>query len=265
MNRRAIPSHFTPEQRAFLSSVTATPAHIFLRATAGAGKTTTLLEAAWHLQQHGVYFAYNKHAVSDLQPRLPRQVRARTLHAHGLGLLNSQTSGLELVRDKGRQVAARVMRGSRSPLYAAARAWDIAREETLVRLTLADAERLAARTDWRGHPRELQELIPAMHEAGDLLWQSERSADYTDMLWLPVRHAYGHHSVRLALVDEAQDLTPLRQQFVQHLLGLPDSTNPGQHSKNTNAERGASSVWAFDHSSARVPAKLKMWRRTSSS
>ncbi|CAM3179557.1 DNA 3'-5' helicase [Deinococcus saxicola] len=228
MNQRVIPPHFTPEQRAFLSCATTTQAHIFLRATAGAGKTTTLLEAAWHLQQYGVYFAYNKHAVSDLQPRLPRQVRARTLHAHGLGLLNSQTAGLELARDKGRQVAARVMRGSRAPLYAAARAWDIAREESLVKLTLADAERLAARTDWRGHPRELQELIPAMHEAGDLLWQGERSADYTDMLWLPVRHAYGHHSLRLALVDEAQDLTPLRQQFVQHLLGLPDTPDPGR-------------------------------------
>ena len=228
MNRRAIPPHFTPEQRAFLAYVTQTPTHIFLRATAGAGKTTTLLEAAWQLGQPGVYFAYNKHAVADLQPRLPRQVRARTLHAHGLSLLKSETAGLDLMRDKGRQVAARVLRGSRSPLYAAARAWDIAREETLLKLTLADAERLAARSDWRGHPRELQDLIPAMHEAGDRLWQDARSADYTDMLWLPVRHGYGHHALRLALVDEAQDLTPLRQHFVQHLLGLPDSAESGR-------------------------------------
>nr|WP_221284430.1 UvrD-helicase domain-containing protein [Deinococcus humi] len=211
-----------------MSCVTTTPAHIFLRATAGAGKTTTLLEAAWQLGQPGVYFAYNKHAVADLQPRLPRQVRARTLHAHGLGLLNSQTVGLELVRDKGRQVAARVLRGPRSPLYAAARAWDIAREEGLLTLTQTDAERLAARSDWRGHSHELQDLIPTMHEAGNRLWADARSADYTDMLWLPVRHGYGHHSLRLALVDEAQDLTPLRQQFVQHLLGLPDTTDAGR-------------------------------------
>ncbi|MBB6017045.1 UvrD-helicase domain-containing protein [Deinococcus radiopugnans] len=228
MNRRAIPPHFTTEQRAFLSCVITTPAHIFLRATAGAGKTTTLLEAAWQLGQPGVYFAYNKHAVADLQPRLPRPVRARTLHAHGLGLLNSQTAGLELVRDKGRQVAARVLRSPRAPVYAAARAWDIAREEGLLTLTQTDAERLAARSDWRGLPHELQDLIPAMHDAGDHLWQDARSADYTDMLWLPVRHGYGQHSLRLALVDEAQDLTPLRQQFVQHLLGLPDATDAGR-------------------------------------
>ncbi len=228
MSPRAIPPHFTPEQHAFLACALTTPAHIFLRATAGAGKTTTLLEAAWHLGQHGVFFAYNKHAVANLQPRLPHQVRARTLHAHGLGLLKSQTGGLDLVRDKGRQVAARVMRGPRAPLHAAARAWDIAREETLLSLTLTDAERLAARSDWRTSPGELMDLIPAMHEAGDVLWQDAQLADYTDMLWLPVRHGYGQHTLRLALVDEAQDLTPLRQEFVQHLLGLPDAVGPGR-------------------------------------
>lgn len=87
---RSIPAHFTPEQRDFLEVVTDSWRHVFLRATAGAGKTTTLTEAAWQLETQGVYFAYNRHAVTDLQSRLPPRVRALTLHAHGHRLLRDR-------------------------------------------------------------------------------------------------------------------------------------------------------------------------------
>ncbi|MFC6663682.1 UvrD-helicase domain-containing protein [Deinococcus multiflagellatus] len=220
MTTRAIPAHFTAEQEHFMTVVRDTGRHVFLRATAGAGKTTTLVEAAWHLGR-GVYFAYNKHAVSDLQARLPPRMRAMTLHAHGYRLLHDVASGpVQLHDDKARQVAALTVTGTRKVLSAAARAWSIAREEHWLTLDDTQAQQLADRAEWEGRPEVLVTLIPAMHEVGGRLWEAQRLADFTDMLWLPATRGYGAASVPLALVDEAQDLTPLRQQYVLHLLGL---------------------------------------------
>nr|WP_255639325.1 UvrD-helicase domain-containing protein [Deinococcus betulae] len=194
--------------------------HVFLRATAGAGKTTTLVEAAWHLGR-GVYFAYNRHAVADLQARLPPRMRALTLHAHGYRLLHDVAAGpVQLQDDKARKVAALTSTGTRKVHSAAARAWSIAREEHWLTPTADQAQQLADRAEWEGKPETLVTLIPAMHDTGLRLWLEQGLADFTDMLWLPVTQGYGAGSLPLALVDEAQDLTPLRQQYVLHLLGL---------------------------------------------
>jgi DNA helicase-2/ATP-dependent DNA helicase PcrA len=215
---RAIPAHFTPQQRAFLTQVQDTDHPLYLRATAGAGKTTTLVEAAWHLPQHGVLFAYNKHAVTDLQPRLPERLRARTLHAHGLKLLRQAAGNVQLTDEKAHLVAGLFLPG-RQARHAAARAWQLAREFGLLTPTPAQADHLATRAEWTGPPDDLRSLIPEMHEAGTTLWTEQAVCDYTDMLWLPLHLGYGQGSLPLALVDEAQDLTVLRQQFVLHQLG----------------------------------------------
>ncbi|AFD27817.1 UvrD-helicase domain-containing protein [Deinococcus gobiensis] len=224
---RDIPAFFTPQQHQFMTMVRTTGQHIFLRATAGAGKTTTLVEAAWHLPQPGVFFAYNKHAVADLQPRLPARMRARTLHAHGVMLLR-QTTGRDIVphEDKARKVA--LLAGERRHTYIAALAWSKAREEGLRTLDVDAAAYLTSLVEWPGSPDALIHLIPRMHEIGQHLWERDGLADFTDFLWLPATNGYGAASLQVALVDEAQDLTPLRQAFILQLLGLPRSAAPGR-------------------------------------
>ena len=224
---RDIPAFFTLQQHQFMTMVRTTGQHIFLRATAGAGKTTTLVEAAWHLPQPGVFFAYNKHAVADLQPRLPGRMRARTLHAHGVMLLR-QTTGRDIVphEDKARKVA--LLAGERRHTYVAALAWSKAREEGLRTLDVDTAAYLTSLVEWPGSPEALIHLIPRMHEIGQHLWAQEGLADFTDFLWLAATNGYGAASLQVALVDEAQDLTPLRQAFILQLLGLPRSAAPGR-------------------------------------
>lgn len=228
MTTREIPAHFTPQQRAFLTQVRDTQEPLFLRATAGAGKTTTLVEAAWHLPQHGVYFAYNKHAVAELQLRLPDRLRARTLHAHGLRLLRQTAGNVQLTDEKALMLARLLLPGRKTAHHAAARAWGFAREFAFLNLTEARARSLAARAEWEGDPDDLRHLIPELHEAGTHLWNDAAVCDYTDMLWLPVQLGYGQGSLPLALVDEAQDLTTLRQVFVLHQLGWRPSAPGGR-------------------------------------
>ncbi|GAA5533962.1 UvrD-helicase domain-containing protein [Deinococcus aluminii] len=228
MNHRGIPAHFTAEQRAFLEAVTGTRAHLYLRATAGAGKTTTLSEAAWQLGEDGSYFAYNKHNVTDLQPRLPTCVRAATLHAHGYRLQRDASPNLELRDDKGLAIARHLLPRDRRGQYALTRAWNAAREAALPAPTPEDAQRLAAKAEWNGDPEDLARQLLSMHAIGRQAWENLRVLDYTDMLWLPWTLGTGHASVPLALVDEAQDLTPLRQQFLLHLTGVGSALQPGR-------------------------------------
>ncbi|GGN46724.1 hypothetical protein GCM10010842_37530 [Deinococcus daejeonensis] len=226
MTTRAIPQYFTPEQQRFMAAVRDTRRHLFLRATAGAGKTTTLTEAAWQLEARGVYFAYNKHAVADLQPRLPERVRALTLHAHGYRLLQDLVDHpLQVQDNKARMLAGIVLEAHPKWQGAAARAWTLAREEHLHSLTEEQAQWMADRVQWPGVPRDLMDLIPLFHELGAGAWDNGW-ADFTDLLWLPVTQGHGAASLPLALVDEAQDLTPLRQAYVRNLLGLMPGQDP---------------------------------------
>lgn len=209
-----------------------TARHLVLRATAGSGKTTTLAEAAWHLDttRPVVYFAYNKHAVTDVGPRLPPRVSASTLHAYGLRVLcRERNASLDVDEDKSLRVAGVLYaeeRAERRVLRAAARAWDAAREQALDSDAHEDdLAALALAAEW---PQEqglssLRRVLHGMKRLSLQDWQAGGLPDFTDFLWLPLELGYAAGTLGVALVDEAQDLTPLRQRFVTHLLGLNGS------------------------------------------
>ncbi|ASN83198.1 UvrD-helicase domain-containing protein [Deinococcus ficus] len=218
----------TPEQRDFLDAVAHTGDHLFLRATAGSGKTTTLVEAAWSLpvRQRTVYFAYNRHAVQDLRGRLPGDVQARTLHAHGLKTLGTcvidgqKASTLcagqaqELASDPGVvQVLTRVL----------LKAFNAMRELQLPPgtpdLALEWAEHRPPGVPDVSWQRRFSTALSQIARAGVEQYETTRTIDYTDMLWLPLQTGQGRSSVAHAIVDEAQDLTPLRWAYLMHVTG----------------------------------------------
>lgn len=229
---RAIPRQFTSQQQAFVRAVRDTERHLVLRATAGSGKTTTLTEAAWHLDtaRPVVYFAYNKHAVTEVGPRLPPRVSASTLHAYGLRVLcRERNAALDVDEDKSLRLAGVLSadeRVERRVLRAAARAWDAAREQALDGDAHEDdLAALALAAEW---PQEqglsaLRRVLHGMKRLSLHDWQAGGLPDFTDFLWLPLELGYAEGTLGVALVDEAQDLTPLRQRFVTHLLGLTGS------------------------------------------
>ncbi|THF68537.1 ATP-dependent helicase [Deinococcus sp. Arct2-2] len=230
---RAIPAHFTVQQRTFVEAVRDTTQHLVLRATAGSGKTTTLAEAAWHLDasRRTVYFAYNKHSVMDVGPRLPPRVWASTLHAYGRRLLcQARNAQLDVDEDKSLRLAGLVYEGERVErrlVRAAGRLWDLAREYGLgAGAHEDDLTALAVSAEWpeeQGVPA-MRRVLAGFRQLSLRDWQKGGLPDFTDFLWLPLELGLGSGILGAALVDEAQDLTPLRQQVVLHLLGLRDDT-----------------------------------------
>ncbi|WP_189093843.1 UvrD-helicase domain-containing protein, partial [Deinococcus ruber] len=236
---RPIPSHFTDQQIAFLEAVRDTTGHLMLRATAGSGKTTTLTEAAWHLnpRQTAWYFAYNKHSVDGISPRLPRHVKAATPHAYGRRILCRTRQDWQLAVDEHKtERLARTLyaelgeRADYRRLRAVARLWDSAREYGLDHTSHEDdLIGLASVVEWPDEPRAhvLSSLLSTMQRLSLQDWASGGLPDFTDFLWLPLILNLEPGSIDTALIDECQDLTPLRQTFLTHLLGL----NEGQGDK----------------------------------
>ncbi|UQN09669.1 UvrD-helicase domain-containing protein [Deinococcus sp. QL22] len=231
---RPIPAQFTLQQREFVEAVRASGRHLVLRATAGSGKTTTLTEAAWHLGSEsggsdvkGVYFAYNKHSVEAVGPRLPPGIRASTLHAYGRRVLcGVRGPQMALDNDRSLRLAELVYSSepvSRRQLRGAARMWDLAREYVLNEDSHDDdLVALAADAEWPENDgvAGLRRVLRAFRYHSIQDWHAGGLPDFTDFLWLPLELGLGRGTLGAALVDEAQDLTPLRQRFVTHLLGL---------------------------------------------
>jgi superfamily I DNA/RNA helicase len=77
---------FIPEQEAVFDAVRS-DANVAVRAVAGSGKTTTIVEAAKYAPGRVAFVAFNVHIVEELRPRLPQNVEARTAHSLGLRIL----------------------------------------------------------------------------------------------------------------------------------------------------------------------------------
>ncbi|WP_407543093.1 AAA family ATPase (plasmid) [Deinococcus radiomollis] len=244
---RTIPKRFTAQQVAFITAVRDGSEHLMLRATAGSGKTTTLTEAAWHLPTtgHAAYFAFNKHSVDGIAPNLPRHVNAATLHAYGRRILCRIRQDPQLqVDDKksdrlAQNLAASLAHsGERQDfklIRATARLWNAAREHTLNHTSHEDdLAALAMQVEWPGdfNPRVIRSALKSMREASLTDFGAGGLPDFTDFLWLPLELQLEANSLNVALVDECQDLTPLRQSFVTHLLGL---SRGGETSESTES------------------------------
>ena len=85
-----------------------------------------------------------------------------------------------------------------------------------------DLAALAVQVEWPGdfNPRVIRSALKSMREVSLTDFGAGGPPDFTDFLWLPLELQLEANSLTVALVDECQDLTPLRQNFVIHLLEL---------------------------------------------
>ncbi|GGR40127.1 hypothetical protein [Deinococcus ruber] len=134
---RPLPAHFTAQQTAFTHAVQDTHQHLFLRATAGSGKTNTLIEAAWHLspQERACSFAYNRHSTLGVSARLPSHVHSVTPYTYGRGLLcrARHTTHLDMDAQKSSRLTQLLCTDDHGPFDPSlnstlARRWNLARE-----------------------------------------------------------------------------------------------------------------------------------------
>ncbi len=235
MSRLSTPSS---HQEAIFRFMEEGTGHGVIMATAGSGKSTTLIEVAQRLPEgtRACFLAFNTSAAQQLKDRLPSHVTARTVHSLGLKTLASAVKGRKLARVYPRKyqelVKARLRNTEESyrvSSQTASQAVHYLRELThYARFNLSREtdrgvlERLARTYHLR--PPDHPELVNNLHA---LLWEILRDGvtlaleglyDYTDMIYAPLTADLSPtQRFDLVCVDEAQDLSPMQLSFILRL------------------------------------------------
>ena len=203
--------------------------HLVVKATAGSGKTTTLLEIAARLPRDLEirFLAFNRNVVKELRERLPPYVDTRTLHSLGFKALREHdpaVGSLEVAEYKyGNAVAdvidqmARKYPMSESEEGTARKYLTDLVRFAMLSLTdpadsdalrdLAEVHDLSAPRDRKVEKRCIR-LVQRIVEQGTALPLTEkRPPSYEDMVYIPVQAELTIPGADFVLVDEAQDLS----------------------------------------------------------
>lgn len=210
--------------------------HGVIKATAGSGKTTTLVEAAHRLPKgtRACFVAFNAHTAEQLKERLPSFVEARTVHSLGLLTLRSELGKthheMRVVKDKSQSLAEHVLKND-------ARTWRLPPEEIraavrytrdlarYIRLELATPPALPELVKHYNLYLPNGQLVLFLHE---LVWEVlERGLeqalvgliDFEDMVFVPVlKEIKPPKHYDFIMIDEAQDLSKVQLAFVQQMV-----------------------------------------------
>lgn len=216
----------SPYQQAILAELSQPGDHVVIHATAGAGKTTVLVQIARRQPESArqLFLAFARDAATELKRRLPAGVDTRTVHSLGRQVLAThlRTRNIELLPPqpaKYRRLARQLLQELKPELAGAESDYFLSELCGMVRLQLVDAadrsglqELVAENGLWPpvdlSRVDELFALVPELLERG--LSQAERGLiDFGDMLYVPVRKRLPVPVFDLVAVDEAQDYSRL--------------------------------------------------------
>lgn len=206
-----------------------------VRATAGSGKTTTLVEIAHRLpgDLSACFLAFNTHTANELRERLPAHVRSSTVHALGrrslLGrfsqLVGKQPDGRksrQLIRARVKQMELEFGVGRHNWPVAEQYLYDLLRfamanlTDTKLEENVADLAvqyNLNPPEDYgveKQCHREVRHLLQQRYDAV----REQSLYDFDDMLYLPAVLNLPVEQFDFVFVDEAQDLSAVQLKVV---------------------------------------------------
>jgi len=216
---------WSAQQRAVFDWFRQGEGNLVVRARAGTGKTTTIIEAIGHAPEARILLcAFNKKIATELGSRLANpNAEAATLHGVGFAAVRRYMTGVKVDGSTKRAdalavEACRECDGESPPSTGALRL--VARLCTLAReaapfATVEDLLRLA-------DAHEIEPDDDDIADGFDAVWIAERALvamviarderppggviDYADMLYLPVVKGWAKPRYDLVVVDEAQDM-----------------------------------------------------------
>ena len=217
-------------QEAILDVFKNTDKNIIIQAVAGAGKTTTLLMLASCVRRSpAVLCAFNNHIAKDISAKLAARsipMEGRTIHSLGYSCVRDNVSVGQINSKKYADIAKRWIAG-RKGYYANEQIdWTGMLKNLLdfSRLTLTDPtdsigiERMIRDYDLEADERMVDALPTLLEDAASAESIARYSIDFTDMLWLPVKHKWEPKKYKDIFVDEAQDLNALQVEMIRKSL-----------------------------------------------
>lgn len=217
-------ARWTNEQRPIFDWFENGIGNLIVRARAGTGKTTTMIEGVSRAPEHAILLAaFNKAIATELQERVSNpRAQAKTLHSLGFGFIKRnwrvrmderRERAIVLAREAAPGAPFQVQRLVRDihtkarevrPLAAVASEHDGLRlvEGIAVRFDLMPDE-ASERKGWT-----IERVAAAALAAMRAAMRPTPTIDFADMIFLPLVHRWVSPLFDLVVVDEAQDMTP---------------------------------------------------------
>ncbi len=212
----------TEEQTAIYNEGEFGSGNMVIRARAGSGKTTTLINLAKRLPQSKsiTFVAFNKHIQEELKRKLPPNIYVYTSHGLGYSAIKRKYKDVEIDEFKVDKVLSKHMKG-----------WDMSQVNNvveyvtvmknminLIRLTLTfdpfKVLELAEKYDLRFDLEDTKRAFMILEE----MLNDKKTIDFTDMVYLPcVDKKIWMFPQDYVLVDEAQDLSKAQHEMIKKL------------------------------------------------
>jgi DNA helicase-2/ATP-dependent DNA helicase PcrA len=190
-------------------------------AAPGSGKTTTCVQTSTLLHTNRVLFvAFNRHIAEELKNRLPKHIKAQTIHSLGLSALKRRFPKTEIDDRKYSKLIRQFLinDGIRGEEYERTRN-NIADLLRLTQLTLTNPESEADLLslaehfdlDLKGWEYTWRTIAPLLDEGRKMAYVG---IDFNDMVWLPNTLDLYPSQYDFLIADECQDLNKAQLELV---------------------------------------------------
>lgn len=211
-----------------------TKPHLIVRARAGTGKTTTIVWVVKYAPEDNILVtSFSSDIVKELRVRFEGMgnVKARTSHSVGNGLIFKAYGRIEVLEDKRKRAdALTTMVADAAPKQVQRL---ISKLHTLGRETLphaTDWNELVATAEtyecepedqhiWDGYDVEYicRRAVECMTLASEER-TFRRGIDFADMIFLPLRNGLLRPMFEMGFIDEAQDMTPAQLELLMGVI-----------------------------------------------
>lgn len=209
----------SPQQKLIYDTAAKRDSNICVNATAGSGKTTTLLELAGQANRNfnQLFLSFSNTIVDELKKRVPSHVQASTLHSLGLSILKTHYNRINIDKDKYLSLALECFEKRDKKAFSNAIVIKDICDYARLTLTPFENHALAVMSDFYGVEAEPNQIKYARQL---LQSQSKRitDVDFTDMLFLPVHFDLkSNQKYDIIYLDEAQDTNKAQLTLLENL------------------------------------------------
>lgn len=226
--------NFSQYQLDFFDSLKHTDKNIVIRAVAGSGKTTTIVEGSKLLSkfESTIFLAFNKHIQQELSDRLPSNVVCKTLHGFGMqSLIKHYHIDFKVNEFKLLKFITELIKEKKEKKIDEKQKWSyvftLKEMVDLVRLNCIDYSIEKNVTDLcskysliplLGEVEDLPKVMSMLNSYNSKLSRKNNQIDFIDMIEVPVSNnrikVQQFHNV---FIDECQDLNTLQLKLIDRL------------------------------------------------
>lgn len=208
-------TNWSNEQLAIFDFFRSGAGNLVVRARAGTGKTTTIIEAITYAPEAKILLAaFNKRIAEELKTKLRNpKAEAKTLHSLGFAYVRRALGQVRVDDDAGFDRAQRACPGANKGTVALVAKIASLAKNAAPFATAKDIEELAVDYDLLPSDEDeqngwaLPQICRAARKAMDLAAKCEdRRVDFDDMVFIPVVAGIARAWYDLVVIDEAQDM-----------------------------------------------------------